>query len=969
MKKKLHQSKLSEVKNNTSLLTLSFNLFLIMFCCLFFNLKSLAQTTTTTGGITSVTFSTAGSSNWTPPAGVTSITVEAWGAGGGGGGVGVTIANAAGGGGGGSYAKQTNFNIQSGVAYNVVVGAGGTGGVSTGGNGGNGGSTSFNTNTVVAVGGFGGVGVTTLTNALGGVGGSKLDNIGSDVYSGGTGGTSSGGTSGGSGSSAGNNIDGNSANGVTGGAAPIGGVAGKNGRTGTSAQTSTDATVIGNDGGGGGVGARNSSSGGGRPGGNGGVGKLVISYAAVDPIITITSSLTSFSTTSSNPSSSQSFTVSGLNLTGNVNLSVGSPSNFELSTDNNAFSNTVSITATGTLVNTPVYVRLKTGLSQGAVAAENITATSTGAANVTLSVSGAVIMNYYFSGSGDVDLNTVALWFSNSNYTGTNPVNFTADAQAFVIQSDVTTAAPWGVSGAGSKIVLGDPSKTAVTLTVGSGAAVTGPLDVAAALSSGSNKIIFRESIQHSSTNTIYTNPTWGNLDPNTIIEFNNTANAVLGGSSNLFNKTIKAIRLINAIASINAVGGNTPTLSELFVDETSTFTAGSNSNSWINILTGGTVTINGKFATAKSGGAFANVSSPTTTTAGALNFLSTSTTTLGNNSIIEYIATATSSGQVISQAAYKNLSLKGTNKTLSGSISANTTNLALTNTTTTYNLNTDGNSQTLGTLSLTDNTTINLNSASHTITFSDSQAATWISGKTLTITGWTGALGSSGTGGKIFFGSNASGLTTAQLSQITFTGYSSVGLLSTGELVPLTTLPINLTSFTGKNENSSVRLSWSTASEQNNNRFEVLRAGEDQNFKKIGSVQGNGNSSKNLYYNFDDRTPLAGHNYYKLKQIDFDGKSEEFGPIVIKTDIKSINFEVYATKNNADVSLNILGIKAEKVTIKIFDLTGRKLTEKTFDLEVGNNQFNLNMLNMSEGIYVATLTTDQNFLSKKFYK
>jgi hypothetical protein len=961
MKKKLHQSKLSEVKNNTSLLTLSFNLFLIMFCCLFFNLKSTAQITTTTGGITSVTFSTAGSSNWTPPAGVTSITVEAWGAGGGGGGAVTAASAAAGGGGGGAYTKSTPINVTS-TAYSIVVGTGGIRGTSAGSNGADGNNSSFDNTLVVASGGKGGSGTTTTTPGTGGAGGAISGPNDFVKYFGGNGAAGLGTSSGGGGSSAGTSSVGTNGGNRAGGIAPTGG--GNGGSGGSSSAGSAGLSP-----GGGGGGGRSSSGGTGYAGGAGADGKIIISYAAVDPIITITSSLTSFSTTSSNPSSSQSFTVSGLNLTGNVNLSVGSPSNFELSTDNNAFSNTVSITATGTLVNTPVYVRLKTGLSQGAVAAENITATSTGAANVTLSVSGAVVMNYYFSGSGDVDLNTVALWFSNSNYTGTNPVNFTADAQAFVIQSDVTTAAPWGVSGAGSKIVLGDPSKTAVTLTVGSGAAVTGPLDVAAALSSGSNKIIFRESIQHSSTNTIYTNPTWGNLDPNTVIEFNNTANAVLGGSSNLFNKSIKAIRLINAIASINAVGGNTPTLSELFVDETSTFTAGSNSNSWINILTGGTVTINGKFATAKSGGAFANVSSPTTTTAGALNFLSTSTTTLGNNSIIEYIATATSSGQVISQAAYKNLSLKGTNKTLSGSISANTTNLALTNTTTTYNLNTDGNSQTLGTLSLTDNTTINLNSASHTITFSDSQAATWISGKTLTITGWTGALGSSGTGGKIFFGSNASGLTTAQLSQITFTGYSSVGLLSTGELVPLTTLPINLTSFTGKNENSSVRLSWSTSSEQNNDRFEVLRAGEDQNFKKIGSVQGNGNANNNLYYNFDDRTPLAGDNYYKLKQIDFDGKSEEFGPIVIKTDIKSINFEVYATKNNADVSLNILGIKAEKVTIKIFDLTGRKLTEKTFDLEVGNNQFNLNMLNMSEGIYVATLTTDQNFLSKKFYK
>lgn len=954
-----------------SFMTMIFNLnTLLMMCCLLFSAHILAQTTTTSGGITTVTFSSAGNFTWTPPTGVTSITVEAWGAGGGGGGVGVTAANAAGGGGGGSYAKQTSFNVQQGVSYNVVVGAGGAGGAATGGNGGTGGSTSFNSNTVLAVGGLGGIGVTTLTNALGGAGGSKLDNIGSDVYSGGAGGASSGGTSGGSGSSAGTSSDGNAANGVTGGAAPIGGVAGKNGRTGTSAQTSTDATVVGNDGGGGGVGARNSSTGGGRVGGQGGAGKLVISYPAVDPIISLTASLTSFSTTTSVPSSSQSFTVSGLNLTGNVTLSLGASSNFELSTDNNTFNNSVTINATGTLANTPVYVRLKSGLNQGVIAAENITASSTGATNVTLSVSGAVVINYYFSGSGEVDLNNTALWFSNSNYTGSNPANFTADAQAFIIQSDVATAAAWAVSGAGSKIVLGDPSKAAVTLTVNSGSPVTGPLDVAAALNSGSNKIVFKHDIKHSSTTATFTNPTWGNLDPNTIIEFNNTAEAVLGGGGNLFKKTIKEIRLVNAIASINAVGDNTPTLSELFVDETSTFTAGGNSNSWINIIAGGTVTINGKFATAKSGGAFAYVSSPTTTTAGALNFLSTGIITLGNNSTIEYTATATSSGQIISQAAYKNLSIKGTNKTIAGPISATTTNLALINSTTTYNLNTNGNSHTLGVLTLTDNSIINLAAAVHTITFSDSQAATWIAGKTLTITGWTGTAGSSGTGGKIFFGSNSSGLTSQQLSQIAFTGYSTgATILSTGELVPLSSLPVSLTSFKGKNEDGLVKLSWSTVSESNNERFEVLRAGEDQNFKKIGTVLGNGNTTVNLYYNFEDRNPLEGNNYYKLKQIDFDGKYQEYGPVIVKANVDAFSFGVYTSKNSADINFNITATKVENATIRIFDLAGRKLAESTFNLTAGNHQLNIGGLNLSDGIYLATITTNSEFAIKKFIK
>jgi hypothetical protein len=88
-------------------------------------------------------------------------------------------------------------------------------------------------------------------------------------------------------------------------------------------------------------------------------------------------------------------------------------------------------------------------------------------------------------------------------------------------------------------------------------------------------------------------------------------------------------------------------------------------------------------------------------------------------------------------------------------------------------------------TLSLDANSSIDLDAAVHTLTFANSSAVTW-SGTTLTINGWTGTGGASGTGGKIFFGNTTGTLTAGQLSKITFTGYPGTPiLLSTGELVP----------------------------------------------------------------------------------------------------------------------------------------------------------------------------------------
>lgn len=97
-------------------------------------------------------------------------------------------------------------------------------------------------------------------------------------------------------------------------------------------------------------------------------------------------------------------------------------------------------------------------------------------------------------------------------------------------------------------------------------------------------------------------------------------------------------------------------------------------------------------------------------------------------------------------------------------------------------------------TLNVTANSTISLlASTAHTLTFAASDAVSWTAGATLNITGWSGNYdGTAGTGGRIFIGSNASGLTATQLSHITFfngTNYYQATLLSTGELVPTATI------------------------------------------------------------------------------------------------------------------------------------------------------------------------------------
>jgi len=98
--------------------------------------------------------------------------------------------------------------------------------------------------------------------------------------------------------------------------------------------------------------------------------------------------------------------------------------------------------------------------------------------------------------------------------------------------------------------------------------------------------------------------------------------------------------------------------------------------------------------------------------------------------------------------------------------------------------------------------------------------------------------------------------------------------------------LPIKLLYFNGKLENEIVTLKWATAMEENFDKFIVERSSTGLDFKPIGEVEGLG---RNIYdtqtsYTLEDKAPLLGYNYYRLKALDVDGAIEYFGVVVLKS-------------------------------------------------------------------------------------
>ena len=119
--------------------------------------------------------------------------------------------------------------------------------------------------------------------------------------------------------------------------------------------------------------------------------------------------------------------------------------------------------------------------------------------------------------------------------------------------------------------------------------------------------------------------------------------------------------------------------------------------------------------------------------------------------------------------------------------------------------------------------------------------------------------------------------------------------------------LPIELIYFRGINEGDANKLIWSTASENNNDYFTIEKTVDGKDFQIVSNIDGAGNSSNIINYQYVDRTFEHIINYYRLKQTDFDGKYDY-------SDIISID------NRESDRSISLL---------KIVDLMGREVDEK----------------------------------------
>jgi hypothetical protein len=165
--------------------------------------------------------------------------------------------------------------------------------------------------------------------------------------------------------------------------------------------------------------------------------------------------------------------------------------------------------------------------------------------------------------------------------------------------------------------------------------------------------------------------------------------------------------------------------------------------------------------------------------------------------------------------------------------------------------------------------------------------------------------------------------------------------------------LPVTLGTFAVKPKEHGSALVWSSLSESNNKGFEVQHSvGNPHGFVKIGFVDSkakNGNSQAAILYSFEDNTPINGAMvYYRLKQIDMDGKSSYSAIRSIKAGMANAKMLVYPNPSSGSITIQSGNI--EKQRILLLDQNGRLL--RSIDQPAGP----LKMDGLKTGIYLLKL-------------
>lgn len=178
--------------------------------------------------------------------------------------------------------------------------------------------------------------------------------------------------------------------------------------------------------------------------------------------------------------------------------------------------------------------------------------------------------------------------------------------------------------------------------------------------------------------------------------------------------------------------------------------------------------------------------------------------------------------------------------------------------------------------------------------------------------------------------------------------------------------LPVEMTYFNGNCEDNGIVIEWQTASELNNDYFEIHKSQNGYEFEKIATIIGNGNSSYIQNYSYTDEVGASSNVFYKIAQVDFDGNTKFYDPIQVNPCMGDNGLNVYAP-NLREITIELTSSFDADYEMIIYDALGKQIKSPSLlQAKQGFNRFDIQDENLAFGTYMITLFNDQNKMTKK---
>ena len=198
--------------------------------------------------------------------------------------------------------------------------------------------------------------------------------------------------------------------------------------------------------------------------------------------------------------------------------------------------------------------------------------------------------------------------------------------------------------------------------------------------------------------------------------------------------------------------------------------------------------------------------------------------------------------------------------------------------------------------------------------------------------------------------------------------GTTQITFSSTNKDLPL---PIKLISFNAACYNQTAKINWKTASEKNNQMFILQKSNNMENFVDIDTIAGAGNSSIQQNYEYTDPKPYQGSNYYRLLQVDYDGKTTVINPIALNCNKQLTDTEIaiYPNPFNNKLNIEIQNINEQQFKIEIFNNLGSLVFVQQYKISDTNFNTEIDLSKLKPSIYNIRYTSENNIINKKIIK